>query len=219
MTAAPTAATPETRIEAVKQSLAASKSALKQYEWVETVALSKDGEEKARQQSRCYRDATGAMKKSPMAADTSKAEKKGGLRGKRAAKKQGAMDATLKAAVQVLHQYMPVDPVKIEAAKGEGNVSVSLPGDDNRVRITIKNYAQPGDEVTLVVDAATNAVKAATVKTSMAAEKGEKSPVAAQVTYGALPDGTLYPATAALDLSAQAIKVDVQNTGYKKQAS
>jgi len=216
----PTGQTPEERIQAVKQSLAASKSALKQYEWVETVAMSMGGEEKSRRQSRCYRDATGALQKSPIAPDTAKAEdKKRGLRGRSAEKKKAGADATLKAAVTLMHQYVPVDPAKIDAAKAEGNVSVSVPGDDGRVRVTIKNYHQPGDELALVVDVATNAVKAVTVNTSMAGEKGAKNPVSAQATYGALPDGTLYPAKESLDVSAQSIKIDIENSGYKKQAS
>jgi hypothetical protein len=215
----PATQTPEERIQAVKQSLAASKSALKQYEWVETVAMSM-GEQKSSHQSRCYRDATGAMQKSPIAPDTAKAgDKKRGLRARSAEKKKGEADATLKAAVQLMHQYVPVDPVKIDAAKTEGNVSVSVPGDDGRVRITIKNYAQPGDELALVVDVATNAVKAVTVNTSMAGEKGAKNLVSAQATYGALPDGTLYPAKESLDVSAQSVKINIENSGYKKQAS
>jgi hypothetical protein len=217
---APTAQTPESRIEVVKQSLAASKNALKQYEWMETVSLSVGGEDKGKQQSRCYRDAEGTRQKTAIApAGAKEEEKKRGLRGRAAEKKKGELDATLKTVTQLVHQYVPLDPVKIQAAKDEGNVSVSLPADDNRVRITIKNYLQPGDEVALTVDVTTNAVKAVSVTTAMAKEKGEKSPVVAKVTYGALPDGTLYPAKEAVEVSAESLKMDIENTGHKKQAS
>lgn len=210
------AQTPESRIDAVKQSLVDSKAAVKAYEWVETVALSMDGEEKVRQQYRCYYGAEGALQRVPVAADA-KEDKKRGVRGKMADSKKAELEGSLKAAVQLLHQYAPLDPAKLQAAKAAGNVSVSVPGADGRVQITIKNYHQPGDLVALDVDVTKNILGAVSVTTSMDQDKA-KSPVAAKVSYAALADGTLYPANETLEISAQKLKVDIQNSGYRKQA-
>jgi hypothetical protein len=208
------AQTPEGRIDAVKQSLVTSKSALKSYEWIETTALSLSGEEKVRQQYRCYHGADGALQKVPVAADA-KEGKKRGLKGKVAENKKAEFEASLKAAAKVLHEYAPLDPAKLQAAKAAGNVSVSVPGANGRVQITIKNYLKPGDVVGVEVDVATNTISAVSITTTMDDGK-TKSPVAAMVSYAALADGTLYPAKESLELSAQSLKVDIQNSGYKK---
>jgi hypothetical protein len=209
------APSPQDRVEMVKQSLVASKAALKQYEWVETVALSLSGEEKVRQQYRCYYGAEGALQKVPLAADAQEAKKRG-VRGKVAESKKAELQASLKAAVDLLHQYSPLDPARIQAAKAAGNVSVSLPGADGRVRITIKNYLKPEDEVGVEADAAKNTLQVVSI-TSFVEQAKEKSPVSAKVTYAALADGTLYPAKEVLEISVQKLKVDVQNSGYRKQ--
>lgn len=212
--AAPTT-TPEDRVAIVKDSLVASKAALRQYEWIETVALSLGGEEKIRQQYRCYFGAEGALQKVPVATDA-KEEKKRGLRGKAVESKQAELKASLKGAMDLLRQYVPLDPVKIQAAKDAGNVSVSLPAADGRVRITIKNYLKPGDEVGIEIDTAKNTLQTVSVTTFVEQAK-EKNPVSAKVSYAALQDGTIYPVKEALAISAQGLNVDVQNSGYRKQ--
>jgi len=207
--------TPEARIEMVKQQFAASKAGLKQYEWVETVALSLSGEEKVRQQYQCYYGAEGALQKIPVAADA-KEDKKRGLRGKVVESKTAELEGALKAAVSLLQQYAPLDPAKINAAKAAGNVSISVPDASGRVRVTIKNYLKPGDQVEVELDTAKNVLAGVSIA-SVLEQAQTKSPVAAKVGYAALGDGTLYPAKTALEISAQSLKVDLQNSGYKKK--
>jgi hypothetical protein len=199
----------------VKQSFVASKAALKHYEWVETVALSLSGEEKVRQQYTCYYGAEGGLQKVPVAADAQQAKKRG-IRGKVADSKKAELQASLKAAVGLLQQYAPLDPAKIQAAKAAGNVSVSLPAANGSVRITIKNYLKPGDEVGIELDGARNTVKAVSIASFVEEKKG-KSPVSAKVSYAALADGTADPATESLDIPAQKLNVGITNSGYKKK--
>jgi hypothetical protein len=210
------APSPQDRVEMMKQSFVTSKAALRQYEWVETVALSLSGEEKVRQQYKCYYGAEGALQKVPVAADAQEAKKRG-LRGKAAESKKAELQASLKAAVGLLQQYAPLDPAKIQAARSAGNISVSLPAADGRVRITIKDYLKPGDEVGVEVDGTRNLVQAVSIK-SFVEQGKDKSPVSANVTYAALADRTSYPAKETLEISAQKLKVDIQNSGYRKQS-
>jgi hypothetical protein len=198
------------RVAMVKESLAASKTALRSYQWVQTVGLSVGGEEKVKQQYTCYYGAEGSLQKVPVAADA-KEEKKRGLRGKVVESKKAEMQASLKSAMALLDQYTPIEPARIEAAKTAGNVSVSVPDKAGHVRVTIKSYLKAGDEVEMAVDGAT--LKG--VKISSMLE--DKSPVAASVTYAALPDGVQYPEAQALDLKSQNLSVKVKNSGYKKQ--
>jgi hypothetical protein len=212
------AAQPGDRVAQIKESLAASKAALKSYEWVETTAVSLGGEEKARHENRCYYGAEGTLQKVPLAADAKDEKKKRGLRGKAVESKKEELAASMKEAIALLRQYAPLDPAKIQAAKDAGNLSVSTPAPDGGIKVTIKNYLKAGDEVTIDVDGTKNTLKGFGVSsyTGDAAAK-EKGPVTASVGYGTLPDGTIYPAKETLVISAQKLSVDIQNSGYKKQ--
>jgi len=215
----PAATGPEGHIEGIKQSLASSAAALKSYEWMQTVALSLKGEEKSRKDYKCSYGADGKVQKTPVAnAATEEQKKKKGLRGKAVANKMEEIQATLKAATELMDQYSPLDPAKIQAAKAAGNLSVSVPGADNRVRVTIKNYLKQGDVVEVEVDGAKNTLQGVTITSAM--DQGDvKGPVTAKVTYAALADGTMYTIKQVLDMKAQSLKVDVDNSAYTKKAS
>ena len=64
------------RVVALKASLAASQIVLKQYEWIETTAVSLKGQEKSRKQDRCYYGADGGVTKVPVAATPPPAKKR-----------------------------------------------------------------------------------------------------------------------------------------------
>jgi hypothetical protein len=204
---------PPDRIEMVKQSFATSKTVLRTYEWLQTVALTVSGEQKVKQQYSCYYGAEGKLTKVPVAADAVE-EKKRGLRGKAADKKKAELEASLKGAMALLDQYTPVDPARIDAAKAAGNVSVSVPDQAGGLRVTIKDYLKPGDQVEVAVDGTSNKLKGVLISSFLE----DKSPFVAKVAYSPLNDGTLYPASAVLEMKAQELSVNVQNSGYKKQS-
>jgi hypothetical protein len=214
----PAAPTPEGRIEAVKQSLATSGAALKQYEWSQKVAISLKGEEKARKDYKVSYGPDGKLKKVPAAAAAvEEPKKKRGIRGKVVENKMEDIEAALKASMALLDQYSPLEAARVQTAKNTGNISVSVPGADNRVRITIKNYLKPGDVVELEVDGAKNILQSVSITSSIEQESA-KGPVVAKVTYAPMADGTLYPLQQILDLKAQSLKIDVENSGFTKKA-
>ena len=212
--AAADATGPDSRIDAVKQSLASSAEVLKGYEWSQNVALSLKGEEKAHKNFKCSYGADGKIQKAPVAPAGEEPKKKKGLRGKVAENKKEDMEAALKASMALIDQYSPLEAGRVQTAKSTGNVSVSVPGADNRVRITINNYLKPGDMVELEMDGAKNTLQSVSITSAMDGEV--KGPVHAKVTYASMADGTLYPAHQALDLKAQSLKIDVENSGYTK---
>ena len=64
--AAQSPATPDQVVAALKQNLAESQKRLRQYEWIETTAISLKGEEKSRKQQRVYYGADGKLTKVPL---------------------------------------------------------------------------------------------------------------------------------------------------------
>jgi hypothetical protein len=207
---------------AVKQSLQTSMAALRQYQWVETTAVSMKGEEKSRTQSSCVYSADGKVQKTPMAAPEpesngrDRGRDKDRDRGVKARvvenKKEEISDAT-KEAIAVVKDYVPPDPARIQAAKDAGKLTVSQPDPQGRVTIVIKDYAKAGDTLTLDVNAASDRISAVTVSTFT--DKA-KDAVQLKISFGALTDGTMYPATTNLDVKSQNLAVVIQNSGYKK---
>jgi hypothetical protein len=51
------------RVAALKESAAKDQQSIRQYEWIETTVISLKGEEKSRQQKRCYYGAEGSLQK------------------------------------------------------------------------------------------------------------------------------------------------------------
>lgn len=199
---------------AVKESLQNSMAALRQYEWVETTAVSLKGEEKSRTENSCYYGADGKLQKTPVAApaaDTGK--KKRGVRGKVVENKKEEISDAVKEAVALVKQYVPPDPARIQAAKDAGRVTVTQPDPNGQVQLVIADYLKPGDSLTLDVNAASDQISGVTIATFT---DSAKDAVGLQVTYGSFADGTVYPAKIQLDIAAQKLAVAIENSGYKK---
>lgn len=200
------------RVVALKASLAASQAILKQYEWVETTVVSLKGEEKSRQMNRCYHGADGQVQKIPLTA-TPPAPTKRGLRGRIAASKKQELTGYMKEAVGLVKLYMPPDPARIQAARDAGRVNLQ-PLPDQRVRLTFMDYLKTGDALALDVDLASNRPLAARVSTYL---DSKKEPVTLDVRFSTLDNNATYAASVALDAEGKSLKVNVENSGYRRQ--
>jgi hypothetical protein len=197
---------------AIKDSLQKSMAALRQYEWVETTAVSLKGEEKSRTQNKCAYLPDGKVLKTPLSAPAPEGKQPRGVRGKVVESKTEEISDAAKEAVGLVKQYVPPDPARIDSAKAAGRVSVTPPDAAGQVRMVIKDYLKPGDSLTLDVNAATDRIAGMTVATFT----DKKDPVGLKVAWGALPEGWVYPAKIQLDVPSQKLGVAVENSGYKK---
>jgi len=199
---------------AVKDSLQKSMAALRQYQWVETTAVSMKGEEKSRTQNNCYYGADGKVQKTPVAAAPAQEEKRSrGVKGRVVENKKEEISEATKEAIGLVKQYVPPDPARIQAAKDAGRVTVTPPDPAGQVRLVIKDYLKPGDSLTLDANAASDRISGITVATFT--EKA-KDAVGLKVAFGAFADGTVYPAKIQLDVAAQNLGIAIENSGYKK---
>lgn len=203
--------TAQERAVALKASLAASQALLKSYEWIETTVVSVKGEEKSRQQNRCYHGADGIVQKVPVAAPPPE-EKKRGLRGRIAESKKEEMTDYMKNAVALVKQYVPPDQAKIQAAKDSGRLSLTpLPG--QRVRLTFTDYAKPGDTLAMELDLASNRPLEAKVSSYL---DSKEDAVTLDVKFSTLDNNATYTATTVLTAKAKNLSVNVQNSGYRR---
>ena len=113
------------RVAALKQSSAQDQQNIRQYEWIETTVISLKGEEKSRQQKRCYYGAEGSLQKVTESAPPPPAKKRG-LRGHVAENKKEELTDYMKQAVALVKTYVPPDPARIQAVKEAGKVSLEM---------------------------------------------------------------------------------------------
>ena len=206
--------TPADHVTAIKQSLGASMAALRQYEWIETTVVSMKGEEKSRKQAQCYYGVDGKVQKVPIgAAADSKSPR--GLRGKIVENKKEDIADSMKEAIELVKQYIPPDPQRIDAAKAAGNLSVVPPDSQGNVKVVIKDYLKAGDSLTIGANAATDRIGGVTVATFT---DSAKEAVGLKVNFGAFPDGTVFQERIDLDVKKENMNVTIQNSGYKKHA-
>jgi hypothetical protein len=112
------------KVDALKQSLAQNQKRLAQYQWIETTVISMKGEEKSRIQKQCFYGPDGKVQKQQISASPQQ-ESPGGLKGKIAAKKKGEITEYMQQAVALVHEYVPPDSQRVEAAKNSGKLAFS----------------------------------------------------------------------------------------------
>ena len=217
---APGPAAAKDAVAALKQSLAQGQALIRKYEWVETTIISLKGEEKARKQNRVYYGADGKLQKTPIGEAAPPAEQASGGRSGRGRgrvkeqiveNKKEDMQEYMQKAVALVHQYLPPKPELIQSAKDAGRVTPQPQG-DGRVRLEIAQYLQPGDRLSIDVDAAASRLLGVAVETYL--EKTD-DPVTLAVQMATLPDGALYAAQTTLDAKAKNIRVVIENSGYR----
>jgi hypothetical protein len=216
------APTTQERVAALKQSLAESQKAIRQYEWIETTIVSLKGEEKARTQKRCFYGADGKLQKLDVsgAAPQQQAPSSGGRRGggrlktKVVENKKEDMKEYMEQAAGLVHQYVPPKPEDIQRAKDAGKVKASTAG-PGRARLEFTDYLKPGDRLAVDVDAAANRLLGLTVASYL--DKPEDV-VTLDVQLAALANGTTYTAQTTLDAAAKKIRVVIQNSGHRPLA-
>jgi len=214
---AQTAPSPDQIVASLKQNLAESQKRLRQYEWIETTAISLKGEEKSRKQQRVYYGADGKLTKTPIgAAPAPQPPQPSGRRGGRLKEKvienkKDEMQEYMERAVALIHKYVPPDAALIQKAKDAGRLQVQ-PAQDGTVRAEFKDFVQPGDGMGISVDAKALLLSALTVSTYL--DKKEEA-VTLDVRFGTLADGTGYAARTTLDAKAKNIRVVVENSGHR----
>jgi hypothetical protein len=200
-------------VATLSENLKTSMAELKHYEWIETSVISLKGEEKGKKQNRCYYDAEGKLTKVATGGGT-EGGKKRGLRGRAAASKKEEIAASMERAVALVHAYLPPDPARIQAARGEGRLSVRPPDNQGRAGLDIRDYLKPGDLLTVEMDANTNRILKVAVSSYSTAK--DKDPVDFVADFNALPDGTIHVATTTFNLKSEGTTVKVDNSGYRK---
>ncbi len=203
----------QAKLAQVKQDAAANQAALRQYGWMETIQVAVNGEVKQTKQMSCRYGPDGKPLCTPVGAPPPQ-QQAGGLRGRIAEKKKEEFTDYMQQVKGLIGLYVPPDGARMQAAHAAGNLSLSRPS-AGEAGLLFRNYAQPGDSMTLDFAMSTHKLASLSVNTYLDAPS---SPVTLAVQFAVLPDGTSYPAREVVNAQAKGIQLTVTNANYQKLA-
>ena len=200
------------KLAAVKQAAAANQQALRQYRWIENIQVAVNGEVRNSKQMSCQYGADGKPACTPMGPPQQQEQAKG-IRGRIMERKKEDMQEYMEQVKGVIGMYVPPQASLMEKAMQSGNVSLAPDAGPGERGLAFRNYAQPGDAMTLDFAMATRKLAGLSVNTYV----GDASnPVAMTVQFAQLPDGTNYPAQTVVNAQAKGIQVTTTNSNYQK---
>jgi len=199
------------KISAVKQNVAENKMKLHQYQWTETTQLTLKGDPKPPSTNLCQYGPDGTVQKTLVSPPPE--QPSGGRMKKRViAKKKEEMKDYMGDVKVLLAKYVPPDPQSMQQAFQSGKVSLSPNPGSGVTQMVFKDYALPGDQMTLSFDSAAKKISTVKVDTYL---DDPKDVVTLAVKFASLPDSTNYVQQTVLDATAKKMVVTTTNSDYK----
>lgn len=128
------------------------------------------------------------------------------------AKKKGEMQDYMGQVKVLLAKYVPPDPQSMQQDFQAGKVSLTPNPSSGMTQIVFKDYALPGDQMTLSFDTAAKKISSVNVNTYL---DDPKDVVTLAVQFASLPDSTNYVQQTVLNATAKNLVVTTTNSDYK----
>ena len=209
--------TPQQKAEELKQSLAANRTKLAKYQWVETTQVTVKGDTKKQEQQQCYYGAAGKVQKTPIGSPGPSNTKAppGGLKGKIIEKKLKEAKDDMEKLKDLVTVYVPPNPQQLQQASQAGKASIEAPTTGSLASVTFNDYAKPGDKLTFSFDSQTKKIRSFIVNTY---QDNPKDVVTLAVDFASLQDGTNYDQQTILESKSKQTQIKTTNSGYKLMA-
>jgi hypothetical protein len=204
--------TPSERVVALKAYLEESQAVLRQYEWLETTIVSVDRMEKSCSQQRVSHDADGTVRKVPVEVSVPQNNMRGVCE-KGAASKKQEMTGYMRDAVQLVHQYIPLNPNGLQAVTKDGTLTFTVTEQATRGRLTIRDFLVKGDRVELDVDLTNNRPLSLNINSYL---DSEQDPLTLTVALASLYGSATFARETVLEAKKKKLKVTVKNSEYRK---
>lgn len=193
--------------------MAENSAKLKQYTYLQKTEVFLRGELRTTKLAQVHFDpATGEKVVVPMnsgEAEEQPAEgRRGRLRARIVEKKKDEMKEYVERLVGLMHQYLPPNPDKIKAAIPHAQITPPAGGD---AKVAMSDYLKPGDMMTFSVNPTSEKLNQIAIQSSL-----DSDPVAFQVRFSQLPDGTNYPATTSIKSESKGLEIRVTSSDYHK---
>jgi hypothetical protein len=198
------------KLAAVKQSVAENQQKLHQYQWKETTQLTLKGDAKPPSQSACQYGPDGKVQKTPLTAPPPPPSG-GRMKQRVIANKKAEMKDYMGDVKVLLSKYVPPNPESMQQAFQSGKVSLSPNAGSGMAQIVFKDYALPGDQMTISFDTAAKKISSVNVNTYL---DDPKDVVTLAVQFASLPDSTNYVQQTVLNATAKNLVVTTTNSDY-----
>ena len=203
------------KLAAIKEAAAKNKQALAQYAWTERQTISVKGEVKKQTTYEVRLGPDGQPQKTEVAAmpQSSGGGREGRVKEHVVQKKKEEFEEYGQQLAALAHQYAQPDPTRLQQAFQQGNLTLGSAGAPGEIRMVIKNYIKPNDEVTLIFNQQTKAIQSLQVASYL---KDPKDAVEISAQFAQLPDGTNHVANMMVNGVSKKLTVATQNSGYQK---
>lgn len=191
----------------VMQSRAANAALLKQYTWNERIDFLVNGQEKDLRIDLVNIGPDGKLQRTVLN-DQSAPLPGGFFRRKIAEDKKKDVEKYIQGLSELLHAYTLPSP---GAVMNFLDAASTVPVGPGQLMVTGRNVVQPGDSLTIYLDAATKKTQRVIVSTAF-----QGNPVTVSATFATLPSGLNYPAFAEVTVPAKGYDVRVQNFNYQQ---
>jgi hypothetical protein len=199
------------KVAALKQSLGQNQQALRQYTWTEKMETILKGETKSTKQSQCQYGPDGKVQKTEIGSAPPPKQQRG-LKGRVIEKKKEEMKDYMDRVGSLIKRYVPPEGSQMQESFQAGKAAVQ-PSGAGIVTLVFRDYAKPGDTVSLTFDMNAKKIQGYDVKTYLDAREDV---VALKVVFSNLPDGTNYVAQTLLDATAKQIQIRTTSSNYNK---
>ena len=200
----------------VKEGIQANQAALKTYTYQQHTQIYYKGEAKRQKNYSVISGPDGKPQKTSLDSPAPPAQESGRRGGRLkkevVEKKVGEMKEYMEKAQQLIEQYVPPNPKKMETAFSSGAATLSEAG-PGVVKLTFNNYVVSGDSMTMVFNSAAKKLTSISIDSYLG---DEKDAVTLVVEFAELPDGTNYTAMTDLTAKAKSIEVKTTNDSYRK---
>ena len=209
------------RLAEMKENSAKNKQNLATYTWQEQKTISVKGEVKKQETFQVHMGPDSKPQKTPLNAAPAPAQPSqagGGRRGGRLKekvvenKKEEYKEYGEKISA-LAQSYAPPDQEKLQEAFKKGNIKLTPGAAPDQVQLVITNYLKPNDSMTITLNKEQKAMQSVQIASYM---DSPSDVVKIAVQFSKLADGTNHIAAMTVDGVSKQLKVDVQNSNYKK---
>jgi hypothetical protein len=199
------------KLVALKQSAAENQQKLHRYQWTETAQLTLNDDAKPPTQSLCRYGPDGKVEKMPIGPPPD-SPSGGRLKQRVVAKKKEEMKDYMGQVKSLLSMYVPPDPQRMQQAFQAGKASLSATPGAGVADVVFKDYALPGDQMTITFNMAAKTISSVNVQTYM---DDPKDAVTLAAQFARLPDGTNYVQQSILGATAKKLQVTTTSSNYQ----
>ncbi len=202
------------KVAEVKQSAAQNKQSLAQYSWQEQETIAIKGEVKDQKLYQVRLGPDGKPQKTELDnTPTSSGGREHGIKHHIKEKKAGEYKDYGHQIATLAQTYAQPDPEKLQQAFQQGNLLMGSAGAPGEVKLVIKNYVKPNDQVTLVFSQAAKAIQSMEISSYL---DDPKDAVKITAQFSKLPDGTNHASNMQIDGVSKELTVKTQNSNYQK---